>query len=151
MPLLKPQMPPVPPMPKGWDAVKSLHGHARGQTVYLQGYLRDVYGALIPWTINPTLVGNNLSPYTVSAQDVLIAAAAGAASDTVILLPVATGSGRSLIIARTTDNSTHNVVVQASGTDLINGAATYTLSAQYGATAITDALPQGNWIIWSKI
>ena len=114
--------------------------------VYLQGYLNGVYHAIVPFQLAPVAVANAQSPYAAQPTDEFIGASAGASAATTIDLPPATGSGR-VIVVKKMDANAHNVVVAANGADLIDGAGTVALTAQYQATRLLD-YAVGIWSIF---
>jgi len=148
----KPQVPtPTPTTPvKDWNSIqrnfKQSTEHSQNQTLYLQSYLGKMQQWVVPLQATVMPVAQTQSPYTVGSTDTHISASASASADTVIDLPQAVGSGRMLIISKM-DSNVHNIVVTANGTDLINGAATVTLSSQYQVVRIIDAAV-GAWIEW---
>jgi hypothetical protein len=148
--LASPQLPvprPTPP-PKDWKGIG--HGFGvldqflRTLVQYLQSYLGSIRSQIIPASfILATATG---AAYSVGASEGFIAAASSAGADIAVNLPQAAGSGRALVIVKT-DANAHNVVVTASGSDTINGAATVNLSSQYQALRIVDAAA-GEWLEW---
>ena len=142
-PLYLPQLPPPKPTPapKDW---KGIHGslgandtYLRSLVLYLQTYLTKVYYAIVPAEDTVASIANGQSPYTPSATDEFLAVSASATTPTNIALPVTTGSGRRFIVQKV-DANAQNVVIMADGADLINGAATLTITAQYGTVTLVD-------------
>jgi len=83
------------------------------------------------------------SPYTlVSEAGALYCNSAG--GDITVNLPPAIGLGRVITIVKTSASNT--VTVDGSGSETINGATTYALTAQYEVLQIIDAAP-GVWYI----
>ena len=78
----------------------------------------------------------NTSPYTVGANDTYISCDATAGA-VVINLPAAAGTGRKISVKKT-DSSTNACTPTHAGSDTIDGAASYSLTAQYAASAVVD-------------
>lgn len=86
------------------------------------------------------------SPYTVSAEDEVVIASAGANADTVVNLPAATGSGRPLDVKKV-DANPYSIAVTPAGTDTVDDASgPFEILAQYGAYTMLD-YSVGKWAI----
>jgi hypothetical protein len=152
--LTKPQVQPtVGPAPsiKDWRAIQTgfdgVYKLLAGLVLYLQTYLTKVYNAVVPTQFIVVTIDNTFSPYTVGATDELIAASAGAAAATVVNLPVATGSGRTLVVKKM-DANAQNIAVTPSGTDTIDGAnAAVNITLRWDKVRLVD-LAAGAWGTW---
>ena len=79
---------------------------------------------------NRSAVSSN--PYAVTSSDLIIGIDTTSA-DITINLPAATNSGRILIIKDEAGNASgHNITIDGSGAETIDGAATVTISTDYG-------------------
>ena len=150
--LSKPQIPTPQQIqgPRDWGSLAAnftqITSYLQNNVRYLQQYLGTVHNSIVPFQLPPTGVGNGQSPYTVLGTDVFIAASSGSTSNTTINLPVATGSGRTIIIKKI-DANAHNVVVMASGSDTIDGSASFSITLQYQSISVNDAAA-GSWFIF---
>ena len=82
--------------------------------------------------------------YTLTSSDYYVPVTAGA-STIAVTLPAATGSGQAYIIKKV-DSGAGAVTVTPNGTDKIDGASTFSLSAQWKYVSIIDGA-SGNWHI----
>lgn len=154
MPLLtKPQIQPTvgpPPSIQNWHdihrAFAAEHRFLATLVLYLQTYLAKVYNAVVPTQFNVVTVAATASPYTAAATDEFIAASASSAAATVIDLPAATGSGRTICVKKM-DANAQNIAVTPNGSDKIDGASVYNLTAQYDVARLAD-IGAGVWAIW---
>jgi hypothetical protein len=85
---------------------------------------------------NLTSVNNAASPYTVLATDSVIVCDATSGA-VVINLPAATGTGREITVKKT-DSTSNACTPTRAGSDLIDGATTYSLTVQYAASKVID-------------
>jgi hypothetical protein len=146
-PQVQPTVGNAPPV-SDWHSIHHGFTHTfkllRGLSLYLQTYLTNVYNAVVPRQYVLVTLDATLSPYTVGATESYVAAFAGVAADTIVLLPAATGSGRELEISKR-DGNAFNIAVTPFGTDTINdttGAANITI--QYDALRLRD-IGVGQW------
>jgi hypothetical protein len=86
---------------------------------------------------NVTSINNAVSPYAVTATDSFIYCDATAGA-VVINLPAATGTGRDISFKKI-DSTANACTPTRAGSDTIDGATSYSLTAQYAASKITDA------------
>jgi len=95
-----------------------------------------------------TNVPFSASPYTIvlSTNTAFVGANANATTDFIANLPPALGTQLSIIVKKL-DSNAHNIVVTASGTDTIDGSATYSLTTQYQFVRLIDS-SQGVWLIY---
>lgn len=84
-----------------------------------------------------TNITNAASPYSVLSTDYFISCNATAGA-TVITMPLATGTGRQLIIKKS-DSSANACTISRQGADLIDGATTAVDAAQYQSFSVMDA------------
>lgn len=86
------------------------------------------------------------TPYTITSEvgHLRVNATGG---NVVVNLPASTGLGRLVTVIKT-DASANTVTVTRAGSDVINGANTYVLAAQYDVVQMIDATA-GNWDITS--
>lgn len=87
---------------------------------------------------------NKTSSFTIDTTQ-QIWTATDASADNIATLPAATGSGAEYTIIKT-DAAAHNVVLTAAGSDTINGAGTFSLTAQYKRVTVVDAA-SAKWYI----
>jgi hypothetical protein len=88
--------------------------------------------------LNSTSITAISASATPAATDRYIRCTSGSSSDQTYTLPAATGTGR-IIEIKKIDSGTKNCIVGRAGADLIDGATSYTLSAQYQAVTVFDA------------
>lgn len=110
------------------------------------GSVLKVASGLPSWgTTNGTFTtGTQTSNYTITSTDTVVFADATSANVT-ITLPVASGLAGYRFYIKRIDSSAHTVTVSRSGSDTIDGAASFTLDMQY--TAITVISNGSNWYI----
>lgn len=87
--------------------------------------------------LNSTSITAISASATPAATDRYIRCTSGSSSDQTYTLPAATGTGR-VIEVKKIDSGTKNCIVAGAGSDKIDGAASYTLSAQYQAVTVQD-------------
>lgn len=124
-----------------WNGIATLSKQAQNLSQYLQSYLTSVYNWLVPFKYNVTIVTPALLPYTVNATDGFLASVAGT-----ITLPLASGSGR-VIIVKNVDASGGTVTVAPQAADTIDGGAATNITVQNDAIRLIDAA-QTQWMIW---
>lgn len=110
---------------------------------WLNDLTNTVNGGL---TMTLTVITNASSPYAVAAMgNQFIAASAGVASDTIIDLFAAQGTG-DLVTIKKIDANAFNIVVTPNGTDTIDGQTTDTLTQQWESRTYLD-YSAGKWAI----
>lgn len=94
------------------------------------------------------VVGFRQSPFKIPVlRNQFIPASAGAGADTILVLPKATGS-TNLVIVKKMDANAHNIVVNPTGKDTIDGTnAADTITAQFNFVRYLDYLAGA----WAKV
>jgi hypothetical protein len=152
----KPQVPTPRPVSAGknwaniWAGFNQSTQDHQNLVLYLQQYLGNIQQSIIPLQYATTTVAHTQSPYPVNSTDVVIAAAAGSAAPTIIDLPPATGSGRTITVKKT-DANAQDVTLDPDLSDTIDGASSYDLSTQYQSVSITDHATAVWWITGSYV
>lgn len=110
------------------------------------GSILKVASGLPSWgTTNGTFTtGTQTSNYTITNTDTVVFADATSANVT-ITLPAASGVAGYRFYIKRVDGSAHTVTVARSGSDTIDGAASFTLDLQYTAIAVISN--GSNWYI----
>jgi hypothetical protein len=129
-----------------WNSLTANNTYLQSLVRYLQTYLNSIQSTVIPLQYLPGIISNTQSPYNVSATDVFLGVAAGAASATIVNLPFATGSGRVLTIKKTDPNA-FSVVPTAALGDTIDDLSSFSISVQYQSINVIDAVV-GKWMIF---
>lgn len=149
-PLQQVQYPPSKPTapPKDWKGIVA--GFQQNDTYlrvliqYLQQSGLNLQQYLVPPQIPVAQITQAQSPYSPDPTIGSVAVTASATMNVTVNLPAASGSGRILIVY---NNGTHNVVINANGSDTINGSSSETLSSQYSVLRLQDT-ETGLWNLW---
>lgn len=90
---------------------------------------------------------NTSSPFTIpgAVPVTFLGASSSGTADFIANLPAAVGSGDKITVQKS-DSNAHNVVLTASGSDTINGSATYNLTTQYQTVEVIDTAA-GFWTV----
>lgn len=102
------------------------------------GQVLGVSGGAPAWTSNPTLAtSTKTTSYTIGASDTVILADATSNSVT-ITLPLASGLAGYRFYIKRIDNSVNSCTVARSGSDTIDGMASFTIDQQYTAIMLVS-------------